>query len=263
MEIREWRRLAIQSVSLLLAVFFCCVVFAARLQQKTEVMVSAEEKPQTETVVEEKQDTKAETKGEETKKDTTQEVKGVVVIDAGHGGMDEGTSSQDGRYLEKDYALIIVKRLKKLLEEENVTVYYTRMADKNISKEKRTKKANQLKADLFISVHCNASSVGDTTANGLETLYSKRQAKNSSLSNKKLAQIMLDELTKATGLRERGVINREQLYLLHHSEVPTTIVEIGYMSSKKDLKFIKKKSGQQKIAQGICDGIMRALEAEK
>lgn len=261
MEIKEWRRLAVQSVSLLLTVFICCICFAERLQEKTETMVRAEEKLQTETTVEkteERQKTTAETK--EIEKEAEQVFDGVVVIDAGHGGMDEGTSSLDGKYLEKDYALIIVKRLQKLLEEKNVKVYYTRTDDTNISKKKRTKLANRLQADLFVSIHCNASSVGDTTANGVETLYSKQKADNFSLSNKKLAQIMLDELARTTGLRKRGIIRREQLYLLHHAKVPTTIIEIGYMSNKKDLNFIKKKSGQQKIAQGICDGIMRALE---
>ena len=71
---------------------------------------------------------------------------------------------------------------------------------------------------------------------------------------------MLEELSQATGLRKRGVIRREQLYLLHHAKVPTTIVEIGYMSNKDDLNFMKKEEGQKKIAQGICDGIARALE---
>lgn len=184
----------------------------------------------------------------------------VIVIDAGHGGMDEGTSSKGGVYVEKDYTLQIVQRLKKLLEEKRVKAYYTRLADKEVTKADRTKLANRLQADLFVSVHCNASSVGDTTAYGMETLYSGRRTKKTQLTNRRLAQIILDSMTEATGQRKRGIIKREQLYLLHHAKVPTTIVEIGYMSNKNDLKYITEESSQQKIAGGICDGIIKALE---
>lgn len=261
MEIKEWRRLAVQSISLLLVVFACCICFAGRMQEKSGIIVKAEEKPQRENVAkeaDEKTGTIAETKEDNEK--TEESFDSVVVIDAGHGGMDEGTSSANGKYLEKDYTLLVVKRLQKFLEGQNIKVYYTRMDDTEVSKKKRTKLANQVEADLFISIHCNASSVGDTTAYGMETLYSRRKNGNQSMTNKELAQIMLEELTQATGMRKRGTIQREQLYLLHHSDVPTTIIEIGYMSNKKDMNFIKKENGQIKIAQGIFNGIMRALE---
>jgi len=186
----------------------------------------------------------------------------IVVVDAGHGGMDEGTSSRDGRHVEKDYTLLVVKQLQKLLEKEDIKVYYTRMEDKGVSKKDRTRLTNRLKADIFVSVHCNASSVGDSTAYGMETLYSKRKNTKKELTNKRLAQIMLDNLGKETGLRMRGTIQRKNLYLLNHTEVPTVIVEIAYMSNKNDLKYIMKESGRQKIAKGIFDGIMQALEEE-
>lgn len=382
MEIKEWRSLAIQSVSLFLAVFICCICFAGHIQKQPETIVMAEKKTKqkvqdeendegqeeivqptgnvTKSQVESRSDTyiripKAEiaevskvyirndyinskiqmtfqsiktgsvtknsilrvqgfkvNKGKVTKKkedsllqklvindqknsDAEKNVirvemvtrklyepvlfeaedayyisllepykafDKIVVIDAGHGGMDEGTSSMDGRHVEKDYTLLIVKRIRKILEKENVKVYYTRMADKEVSKRDRTRLANRLQADVFVSIHCNASSVGDSTAYGMETLYSKRKFAQKKLTSKRLAQIILDQMGEETGLRKRGIIQREQLYLLHHANVPTTIVEIGYMSNKDDLKYIKKESGQQEIAQGICNGIMRALEEE-
>lgn len=186
----------------------------------------------------------------------------IIVIDAGHGGMDEGTSSQDGIHVEKDYTLLVTKKLKKLLEQENVKVYYTRLQDVGVSKADRTKLANRLQADVFVSIHCNASSVGDTTAYGMETLYSKRKLAANQISNKRLAQIILNSMADVTGFRNRGIIQREQLYLLHHADVPTTIVEIGYMSNKNDLKYITKENGQLKIAEGIRDGIMKVLKEQ-
>lgn len=186
----------------------------------------------------------------------------IIVIDAGHGGMDEGTSSRNGLYMEKEYTLLVTNQLQKLLEEEDIKVYYTRLEDKEVSKKARVKLANSLQADLLISVHCNASSVGDTTAHGVETLYSNRKTNQKLMTNKRLAQIMLKQFENATGLRNRGTILREELYILNHAEVPTTIVEIGYMSNQEDLKFIRRESGQQKIALGIRDGILQALDEE-
>lgn len=374
MEIKEWRSLAVQSVTLFLAVIICCVGFSGRIHEKPADRVMAEEKTQeevyepdwensaekaenaTKALVEERSDSyiripkeglqedmevvlrnkymeseielvfrgaEAESitkksllrvqgykveKGtvrrrdpflkklviHDDKKESPQEnvisvsmrtkklyepvlfdtddayyislaepkkiYDSIVVIDAGHGGMDEGTSSSNGIHVEKDYTLQVVQELKKLLEKKNVKAYYTRLEDKEVTKADRTKLANHLQADLFISIHCNASSPGDTTAYGMETLYSGRNSGNRQLSNKRLAQIILDSMTEATGNRKRGVIKREQLYLLHHAKVPTTIVEIGYMSNKNDLKYITAESGRQKIAGGICDGIMKALE---
>lgn len=184
----------------------------------------------------------------------------VVVIDAGHGGMDEGTCSVNEKYYEKVYTLLISRRLEALLSEQGVKVYLTREKDEWVSKKKRTDFANQVNADVFLSVHCNASSEGDTTAYGLETLYSERKAENASMTNKKLAQIVLDEMVQSTKQRRRGVIQRENLYLLHHAKVPAVIVEAGYMTNKKDLRVICRKEGQEQLAQGICNGILKILE---
>lgn len=261
MELKEWRRLAVQSVSLLCVVFICCICFAERLQEDTENIVHAEVKSQTDIITGEVDKESGTTQAAEKPEVKSEEArKKIVVIDAGHGGIDEGTTSRNGKHLEKEYTLLVAKRLQKLLEKQGIAAYYTRTDDRFVAKKKRVKQAKQLKADLLISIHCNASSVGDTTANGMETLYSGRKTDNSSLTNKKLARIMLDELIKETNLRKRGIIKRDQLYLLGHADMPTTIIEIGYMSNTKDLNFIRKESGQQKIAQGICNGIVKALE---
>lgn len=183
----------------------------------------------------------------------------IVVIDAGHGGMDEGTVSADGRQKEKDYNLYVVERLKKKLDRSGIGVYYTRLDDRAVSKKKRVWLANTLNADLLVSVHCNASDPGDTSAFGVEALYSRRST-NSSLSGKQLAGALKDSVVKSTGNRDRGLIRREQLYLLHHSKVPASIIEIGYMSNALDLKYIRKAQGQEEIAEGIYQGIMEALD---
>ena len=111
MEMKEWRRLAAQSVSLLLVVFICCICFSQRLQQSAQTEAHAEAKLSKGMEEAKKQDEENVQEMEKTIQweEAKKEVKGVVVLDAGHGGMDEGTSSKNGKYLEKDYTLLIVK----------------------------------------------------------------------------------------------------------------------------------------------------------
>lgn len=184
----------------------------------------------------------------------------IVVLDAGHGGMDEGTSSYSGDAQEKKYTLLLAQKLEKKLALQGIKVYMTRTEDIGVTKLARTKLANDLQADLFVSIHCNASDAGDTSAQGLECLYSTNKLGDTSITNKNLAKVVLEELSKSTRQKARGVIRRNGLYILHHAKVPTTIVEVGYMTNKKDLNIIKKESGQQAIVEGIYNGIMKALE---
>lgn len=186
----------------------------------------------------------------------------IIVLDAGHGGDDEGTSSVDGRHEEKDYTSAIVELLRQLFEQDGrVKVYYTRLQDKEVTKKKRVELANSLQADLLVSVHCNASDYGDTSAQGIECLYSKR--KTGSISNKKLAKLLLQNTVKQTGRKKRGLVAREGLYLMHHAKVPASIVEVGYMTNASDMKYMSKERGRKKIAQGIYDAVLEALQLEQ
>lgn len=185
----------------------------------------------------------------------------IVVLDAGHGGCDEGAISLDGKYHEKDLNLCIVNYLKELFDKDSsVKVYYTRLGDREVSKAKRVRLANAVHADVFVSVHCNASDPGETTANGIEALYSTRKAASSEdISSKQLSQRVLVQLCAVTGRRARKVIQRNGLYLMNHSRVPVTIIEVGYLSNSSDLQYLLRAKNQKKIGQGIYQGIYQAL----
>lgn len=184
--------------------------------------------------------------------------KHIVVVDAGHGGSDAGTYDETQVHLEKDYALAVVEQMKEIFQKKKIKVYYTRLSDENISNKARTKLANDLQADLLLSVHCNASDPGETSANGVETLYSEKN-NNGNITNKDFADKMLYVLADSTGLKKRQVIERPQLYLLHHAKVPATIVEIGYMSNKGDMQYMRTKYGRKNIAKALVDGIADIL----
>lgn len=185
----------------------------------------------------------------------------IIVLDAGHGGPDAGCSSTNHRYYEKDIVLDIVNRLKMKLDNTNIKVYYTRLDDTGLSLHKRVNVANELAADMFISIHCNYyDRYWVPGVNGAEALYSSvcKQHKDNS---RKLAQSILDSLTDECGIRKRGIINRKrELHILRNSKVPSTIIEVGYMSDTKELKKLTTKKEVNKIAGGIYDGIIKAYK---
>ena len=125
----------------------------------------------------------------------------VIVIDAGHGGGDNGCGSLDSRYYEKDVTLSIVKLLKERLDETDIKVYYTRLADETVYLKPRAALANAVRADMFISIHCNYyDRYPAYRISGAETLYSSVNKKMKIL-NRRLANIMIDEFTSATEKR--------------------------------------------------------------
>lgn len=188
----------------------------------------------------------------------------IVVVDAGHGGIDEGTMSLDQKYSEKNCALRIVRYLKEIMDKDSrLKVYYTRLDDTNVPKAERVQLANRVHADVFVSVHCNASGPGDTTANGVEALYSSRKRTSSDdMTSRQLAGHLLDGVCDVTGYRSRGVIRRNKLYLMHHSKVPVAIIEVGYMSNQSDLRKLLREKEQKKLARGIYSGILSSLGEE-
>ena len=188
----------------------------------------------------------------------------VAVIDAGHGGDDEGTGSIDWKYREKDSALKIVECLKQILDSSDIKAYYTRLDDRDVTKKDRVRLAKDAGADVLISVHCNASDAYDTTAKGVETLYSGRKETTAGdLTSRQLAKDILDGVCETTGRRRRKVIRRDQLYLMHHADVPVTIVEVGYMTNRSDMRYLKKQKNQQEIAQGIYNGLCKSLKRKE
>lgn len=184
----------------------------------------------------------------------------TVVVDAGHGGKDEGARSNNRRYREKDCNLAMVKKLKQMLDQTDINVIYTRLEDRYITKKRRTVMANRKKADLFISIHCNASDNIHSKASGIETLYAKRKGDSRFMTNRRFAHILLDSVEASSLNKARKCIRREDLFVLRHTDMPAVIVETGYMSNRKDMGYINSQKGQYEIADGIYKGIIKTLK---
>lgn len=184
----------------------------------------------------------------------------IVVIDAGHGGRAPGAIKQGVQ--EKELNLGIVQKLKELLDQndQNIGVYYTRTEDSNPSFEQRVQLANKSNANLFISIHNNSTADGQMCEyNGTEVMYDETKSEEG-FSSKHLAQICLEETTAAIGSKNNGLAQGNSIYIIRSSEVPVALIEAGFMTNQVELDSLKTEEYQQKIAQGVYNAIMRALE---
>lgn len=212
-----------------------------------------------------------------------------VVIDAGHGGHDTGASGPTG-LKEKDVSLAVAKKLAKKLELQGLQVFLTRSEDKFVSLENRAAFANEKRADLFISVHCNAST--SRKLRGVETYslnvssdrYAVRLAARENASSERSIsdlQFMLTDLaTRANtedsrrlaslvqssvvgGLRTRyghvrDLGTKEALfYVLLGTHMPAILVEGSFISNPEEEKRLGDASFQDQLASSIAAGVER------
>ena len=184
----------------------------------------------------------------------------ILVLDAGHGGYDPGTSSPGYVYREKDTNLAVILYMKELLEARgDIKTYYTRTTDWKPSLEQRVELSNALESDLFISVHCNYN-ISSTSVKGIEVLYNSDQNGMLPLDSKRLARLCLEKLGEGIGLYQRGVIDRkDNVHIVGHSIAPVALIELGYMSNKTDLAVLVNETSRRTAAASIIEAIDAAF----
>ncbi len=183
----------------------------------------------------------------------------VVVIDAGHGGKDGGAEKLG--IAEKDINLAMLLELKEILDSstDNIGVYYTRTDDSNPTLDQRVQLANKAEADLFISIHNNASYNGRfSSLCGTEVMYS--ESDDSELSSEHFAQICQENVTEALGSRDIGLVEGDSIYIIRTSEVPVALVEVGFMTNREELASLNSEEYQKQAAEGIYAAIIQAFE---
>jgi N-acetylmuramoyl-L-alanine amidase len=213
---------------------------------------------------------------------------GRVVIDAGHGGKDTGTIGRNG-LLEKELVLDIALRLGKLIRQQlGADVVFTRSDDTFIPLGERTAIANRAKADLFISIHANASA--DPSATGVETYYfnlhgdrkavdvamRENAAADSAISDlndllkKAVLQTKLEEsrefaqkvqeslavnsIKMNANAHDRGV-RKAPFVVLIGATMPSILAEVGFVSNPHDEKLLRRNDQREKIAQALFKGV--------
>lgn len=176
----------------------------------------------------------------------------LIVIDAGHGGHDPG--ALNGNYLEKDVALEASLILKRKLENAGFKVYMTRERDNYVKLYDRAGIANQLDADMFISIHINAAS--NTKAKGLETLYAPDLLRD----NETFARAIQNQLINHTGGVNRGVVARPELVVIRETEMDAVLVELGFISNEEDRAKLTTEAYLETCAEAILDGVIDFID---
>ena len=175
----------------------------------------------------------------------------IIVLDAGHGGVDTGTIKKDKTVYEKDINLSIVKKMQPLMEDRGVTVILTRDEDEFVSLEDRAKICNAHFTDVFVSIHVN--SYESSKIGGLECYYY-----GESKACKALAEDVVSHLKTQKDIPMRG-LREQEYYVLRHTACPAILVETGYLTNQKDASNLLSDEFQDKLAQALVDGILNPL----
>ncbi len=179
--------------------------------------------------------------------------KKVVVIDPGHGGTDPGAISLNKRN-EKDFTLAVALKIQTLLQQDpNIDFVLTRSDDTYPTLPDRVKLANNLHADVFVSIHGN-STTSKVSPSGTEIYYTRKD----SLS---FAQVIHNHVVQALGLPDRG-IHAKSLHVTRETTMPAVLVEAGYLSNAGDEALMYTDDFQQKLAQAVVDGIKEYLNVQ-
>lgn len=174
----------------------------------------------------------------------------TILIDAGHGGKDEGASGQRGT-LEKDVTLKMAKEIQREFEKKSdATVILTRDQDDSVTLDDRVGLAKNEKADLFISIHFDAFTSNDVE--GITTYYNKEE-------DIRLATLIHSNLfNQDMGTRDRGV-KLGDYFVLRENIQPSILLELGFISNKEDEKRIISQAFQTKASIAIVEGVIEYL----
>lgn len=182
-----------------------------------------------------------------------------VVLDPGHGGSDPGAIGPDG-VQEKDVNLAIAEKAADYLRKQGVEVTLTRGAE-FVGLAERGQLANDLEADVFVSIHAN--SVGNNPSVGGTGTYTYAPA-GSALEGQRsvrleLAELLQQELVKALGLRDTG-IHEANYQVLRDTTMPAALVEVAFISNPQEEQLLNSPGFQDQAAQAIAQGIIKFLE---
>ena len=179
----------------------------------------------------------------------------VIVIDPGHGGHDDGTTSQNKIYKEKNVVLSIgYTYFRNYLNDEDLKVYWTRKGDTYPTLYERAAFPKKVDADIFISVHMN--SFPKATPKGTEVFYSTRNniLQPNGLSSYTMASMFLKNITSTFSTFNRGV--KTAAYVVTNmNTVPAVLLEYGFLSNEDDLAKFSKLENQDKAAEVLYDTI--------
>lgn len=248
--------------------------------RETEIVTEAETEAATETEAETEAATETEAESETESKTRGEEEPPLVAIDPGHQskavdfsatepngpGSDtmkpcytEGSKGVSSGLDECDLNLSIAEKLKAELEKRGYRVLLTRESNNvEISEAQRSRKANEAGADIYIRLHAN-NDEDDTRKGALTGAPSAQNPYLGDIYNSciKLADDILNEYCEATGLDNKGLWITDNLTGSNWSEMPVTLLELGYMSNPEEDAYMADEANQETMAEGIANGVDR------
>ncbi|TWH49143.1 N-acetylmuramoyl-L-alanine amidase [Sporomusa sp. KB1] len=183
----------------------------------------------------------------------------VIVVDAGHGGIDPGANRPN--VLEKDINLAVALQLKEMLNKYGAKVVLSRQTDVELSTEcdnekvrgryhrdlaARVEMVEESDADLFISIHANA--VPNAKQHGAEVFYYKK-----SESSKTLAEAIQSELCIVT--QAKHTVKTADYFVLRRNKIPAALIEVGFITNMHERELLQTPEYQLKLAEAIAKGI--------
>ncbi len=187
------------------------------------------------------------------KKDSSLSSMKKVVIDPGHGGSDSGAIG--GGIYEKNLNLEVAKLVQQKLNKKGIYVYMTRSKDETLTLEDRVNFSNEIDPDIYVSIHTNSTVQED--AFGLETHYFKDDSLD--LAKTIHASFASEKNLKKWDTKDRGVF-KSRFYVINHTEAPSILIEMGFISNLNERALLIKKSHQDDIADAIVEGILEYLK---
>ncbi|OPA73083.1 N-acetylmuramoyl-L-alanine amidase CwlD [Paenibacillus selenitireducens] len=194
----------------------------------------------------------------------------VIAIDAGHGGPDGGAVSKQG-VIEKDINLAIALYLRDYLQQAGAVVYLTREGDYDLAKDgttalkkrktedlhRRVELIEQKKVDLLISIHMN--SFPSNRWSGAQTFFTSNHP-----DNKKLATLIQAEMKRNLENTDRvAKIVTTNVFLLKSLQIPTALVEVGFLSHPQESVLLADEQYQRKVSAAIYTGVLRYISGEQ
>ena len=175
----------------------------------------------------------------------------IIILDPGHGGADVGATRNN--VFEKDLNLEVSKKVYDILTKAGLKVEMTRTTDVNPTLQERCDFSNERKSVVFVSIHTNASV--NEAPNGIETHFYHDNSID-------LSNIVHKHLINETKALDRGTI-KSMFYVINHTNVPSILVEMGYISNDKERMALQTKDRQDKTAKAIAEGIIEYLKGIK
>lgn len=250
---QQWRlRLITGGVILGIVALIALSISLVRDHQTALATAQADTMEETETQQTTEQVTETDAQ-ETTESDTQEDVAEpyVVVVDAGHGGKDQGCAYEGA--IEKDIILPIALYLQEELENMGVTVVMTRDDDTFLYLNRRVEAAEKADADAYISIHID-SFESDESVYGM-TIHHQDGARG----GKVLATLLHDMLVEEDFERVRDV-HASNLYVLRNTTMPAVLVEAGFVTNPDDRAKMQTEEYQKTLANVLAEGVVRYLD---